>query len=42
MSDKAILGGKVANEIDIHQDALHLMLEPVMMLILFLMQGDKK
>ena len=42
MSDKCILGGKVANAINIHQEALHLTLEPVMMLILFLMQGDEK
>ena len=42
MSDKGILGGKVANAIDIHQEALHLSLQPVVMLILFLMQGNEK
>ena len=42
MSNKGILGGKVANAIDIHQEALHLSLEPEMMLILFLMKGHKK
>ena len=42
MSDKCILGGKVANAINIHQEALHLTLQPVMMLIPFLMQGDEK
>ena len=42
MGDKGILGGKVANVIDIHQEAMHLMLEPVMMPILFLMKGNQK
>ena len=42
MSNKGILGGKVTNAIDIHQDALHLSLEPEMMLIMFLMKGHKK
>ena len=42
MSDKSILGGKVANAIYIHQEALHLTLEPKMMLILLLMQGHQK
>ena len=42
MSDKSILGGKVANAIYIHQEALHLTLEPKMMLMLLLMQGHKK
>ena len=28
MSNKGILGGKVTNAIDIHQEALHLFLEP--------------
>ena len=42
MSNKGILGGKIANAIDIHQEALHLSLEPEMMLILFLMKGHKK
>ena len=41
MSNKGILGGKVVNAIDIHQEALHLSLEPEMMLILFLMKGYK-
>ena len=31
MSNKGILGGKVANAIDIHQEALHLSLEPKVM-----------
>ena len=42
MSDKCILGGKVANAIDIHQEALHLTLQPVVMFVLFLMQRDEK
>ena len=42
MGDKGILGGKVANVIDIHQEALHLALEPEMMLILLLMKSHKK
>ena len=42
MSDKGILGGKVANAIDIHQEALHLSLEPKVILVLFLMQCHKK
>ena len=42
MSDKGILGGKVANAIDIQQEALHLSLQPVVMLLLFLMKGDEK
>ena len=41
MSNKGILGGKVANAIDIHQEALHLALEPEMMLILLLMESHK-
>ena len=36
MSDKGILGGKIANAINIHQEALHLTLKPVVMLVLFL------
>ncbi len=42
MSNKGILGGKVANAIDIHQEALHLSLEPKVMFILFLTKGHKK
>src|SRR3954469_25873095 len=42
MRDKGILGGKIANAIDVHQEALHLALQPVMMLILFLMKGNQK
>ena len=42
MSNKGILGGKVANAIDIHQEALHLSFEPKVMFILFLMKGHKK
>ena len=42
MSNKCILGGKISNTIDFHQEALHLSLEPEMMLILFLMKGHKK
>ena len=42
MSNKGILGGKIANAINIHQEALHLMLQPVMMPILFLMKSHKK
>ena len=42
MSNKGILGGKVTNAIDIHQEALHLFLEPKVMFILFLMKGRKK
>ena len=42
MSDKGILGGKVANAVYIHQEALHLSLQPVVMLVVFLMQGHEK
>ena len=42
MSDKCILGGKVVNAIDVHQEVLHLTLQPVVMLILLLMQGNEK
>ena len=42
MCNKGILGGKISNAIDIHQEALHLALKPVMMLILFLMYSDEK
>ena len=42
MSDKGILGGKIVNAIYVHQEALHLSLQPVVMLILFLMQGNEK
>ena len=42
MGNKSILGGKIANAINIHQEALHLTLEPVMMPILFLMKSHKK
>ena len=33
MSDKGILGGKIANAVDIHQEALHLTLKPVVMFV---------
>ena len=42
MSDKGILGGKIANAVDIHPKALHLALQPVMMPILFLMKSHQK
>ena len=42
MGNKGILGGKIANAVDIHQEALHLTLKPVMMFVLFLMQRDDK
>ena len=42
MSDKGILCGKIANAIDIHQEALHLTLHPVVMLVMLLMQGHEK
>ena len=42
MGNKGILGGKVANAIDVSHDALHLALEPIMMPILFLMQANEK
>ena len=42
MGDKGILGGNVANPVYVHQEALHLALEPVMMPILFLMKGNQK
>ena len=42
MGNKGILGGKIANAIDVHQEALHLPLQPEVMLILFLMQCHKK
>ena len=42
MGNKGILGGKIANVVDIHQEALHLTLQPVMMPIMFLMKGNQK
>ena len=42
MGNKGILGGKIANAVDIHQEALHLALQPVMMPILFLMKSHQK
>ena len=42
MGNKGILGGKIANAINIHQEALHLALQPVMMPILFLMKSHQK
>ena len=42
MCNKGILGGKIANAVDIHQEALHLALQPVMMPILFLMKSNQK
>ena len=42
MGNKGILGGKIANAVDIHQEALHLALQPVMMAILFLVKGNQK
>ena len=42
MGNKGILGGKIVNAVNIHQEALHLALQPVMMPILFLMKGNQK
>ena len=42
MGNKGILGGKIANAVNIHQEALHLALQPVMMPILFLMKSHQK
>ena len=42
MSEKGILGGKIANAVNIHQEALHLTLKLVVMFVLFLMQRDEK
>ena len=42
MGNKGILGGKVVNHVYVHQEALHLALQPVMMFILFLMKGNQK
>ena len=42
MGNKGILGGKIANPVYVHQEALHLALQPVMMPILFLMKGNQK
>ena len=42
MGNKSILGGKIVNVVNIHQEALHLILQPVMMPILFLMKSHKK
>ena len=42
MGNKSILGGKIVNAINIHQEALHLTLQPVMMPILFLMKSHRK
>ena len=42
MGKKGILGSKIANAVDIHQEALHLALQPVMMPIMFLMKSHQK
>ena len=42
MGNKGILGGKIVNAVDIHQEALHLVLQLVMMPILFLMKSNQK
>ena len=42
MGNKGILGGKIVNHVYVHQEALHLALQPVMMPILFLMKGNQK
>ena len=42
MGNKGILGGKIANPVYVHQETLHLALQPVMMPILFLMKGNQK
>ena len=42
MGNKGILGGKIANAVDIHQEAVHLALQPIMMPILFLMKSNQK
>ena len=42
MCNKGILGGKIANAVDIHQEVVHLVLQPVMMPILFLMKSNQK
>ena len=42
MGNEGILGGKIANAVDIHQEAVHLALQPVMMPILFLMKSNQK
>ena len=42
MGNKSILGGKIANAVDIHQEALHLTLKPVVMFVLFLVERDEK
>ena len=41
MGNKGILGGKIANPVYVHQEALHLALQPVMMPILFLMKSHQ-
>ena len=40
--EKGILGGKITNAVDIHQEAVHLALQLVMMPILFLMKSNHK
>ena len=42
MGNESILGGKISSAINIHQEAFHLTLQPVMMPILFLMKSHQK
>ena len=42
MGNKSILGGKIANAVDIHQEAFIWRFQPVMMPILFLMKSHQK
>ena len=42
MGNESILGGKIANAINFHQEAFHQTLQLVMMPILFLMKSHKK
>ena len=42
MGNESVLGGKISDAIYIHQEALHLSLQLVMMPILLLMKGHKK
>ena len=42
MGNECIIGGEVANAIDVNNKALHLVLHPIMMLIMILMKRNKK
>jgi hypothetical protein len=42
MCNKVILGGEVADMIDVHKKTLHLVFHPIVMFIMLLMKGNKE